>query len=587
LLENQILLPDIRIKNYKISMYLYPYAIAAGIIPSIVIENQSTKGLDYFLLWGFLKLVGFTALYLFWLSIKRLLAKIGTERLSLPQIALVGALGGVIQVVVILLGIPLIGLTSDVSSLKRILGSLIAATFWLPIQSVAGRNFSRYRRQRLSLLKSLGEFAEMRLAQSGFLANLRRTLQSEIQLQLHTTSAIAKKAFDEATVANEGDISNIPAIIREIASGPFRQLSHSLARTNATNSDSKSFRSNFYLFREALWESVHTRPLNPYWFSGFLLVLSGAQALKNPSIGFFIWVTVTLFILTFGIQWAGLWAFARIRDFKIELLLLVTGANIFIPILFVFLMKPFESEWFGYTSFPRNLWLFPIAVTTMTIVGYIAQAGILNREQMQAYLRKRIDIERDFADEINFEILKTSRLWGKHIHGRVQSRLNASALMLEQAQERGDIVAITAALSQVRNVLETPGQGFVGAHRVLEKEIEYRVSLWSSLVKISVEIAPEVFNFEMLSVQTVGDLIEEAFSNSVRHGGASNVKLFLANESDKNLFIKVVDDGQGALKKNPGFGIRLYDSETSGNWTLLRNARRNETILELRIRVSD
>gem|GEM_PF-3762358 len=587
MLENQILLPDIRIKNYKISMFLYPYAIAAGIIPSIVIENQATEGLDYFLLWGFLKLIAFTALYLFWLSIKRLLAKMGTERLSLPQIALVGALGGVIQVVVILLGIPLIGLTSDVSSVKRILGSLIAATFWLPIQSVAGRNLIRYRRQRLGLLRSLGEFEEMRLAQSGFLANLRRSLQSEIQLQLHTTSAIAKKAFDEATIANQGGTSNIPAVIREIASGPFRQLSHSLARTNFTNSDSKSFRNAFYLFREALWESIQTRPLNPYWFSGFLLVLSGAQALKNPSIGFFIWVTVTLFILTFAIQSAGFWAFSRVRDFKIELLLLVTGANIFVPILFVFFMKPIESTWFGYTNFPRNLWLFPIGVTTMTIVGYIAQAGILNREQMQEFMQKRIDIERDFADEINFEILKTSRLWSKYIHGRVQSRLNAAALMLEQAQERGDTAAITSALTQVRSVLETPGQGFAGAHRVLEKEIEYRVSLWSSLIKISVEIAPEVFTFETLSVQTVGDLIEEAFSNSVRHGGASNVELFLTSESGKNLLIKVIDDGQGALKKNPGFGIRLYDSETSGNRTLLRNARQNQTILELRIRVSD
>ena len=587
MLENQILLPDIRIQNYKISLFFYPYAIALILLPAILIEKQATDGLDYFLLWGFVKLSAFVVLYLFWLGMQRFLVRRRLENLHLSEIGFIGGLGGLIQVAVVLAEIPIIGLTSDVGSTKRILGSVIAATFWLPIQSVAGRNFIRFQRQRLGLLRSLGDFEEMRLAQSGFLSNLRRSLQAEIQLQLHTTSAIAKQTLEEATVSHEGEMTNIPTVIREIAAGPFRELSHNLSRNESNLREKAYFKSNFYLFREALWESINTRPLNPYWFSAFLLGLSGTQALKNPSISFFLWVIVTFFILTLAVQSAGLWAFSKTRGSKFELLLLITGANIFLPILFVNLAKPIETKWFGYSNFPRDLWLFPIAVTMMTIVGHTAQAGILTRDQMQEFMKRRIDLERGFSDEINFEILKTSRMWAKYIHGRVQSSLNAAALMLEQAQERGDTAAITVALSQVRNVLDTPGQGFVGAHRVLEKEIEYRVSLWSSLVQIKVVIDPKVLDFETLSVPTVGDLIEEAFSNSVRHGGASNIELFLSNESDKNLFIKVVDDGQGTLKKNPGFGIRLYDSETNGNWTLLRNARKNQTVLELRIRVSD
>ena len=139
MLENQILLPDIRIQNYKISLFFYPYAIALILLPAILIEKQATDGLDYFLLWGFVKLSAFVVLYLFWLGMQRFLVRRRVENLHLSEIGFIGGLGGLIQVAVVLAEIPIIGLTSDVGSTKRILGSVIAATFWLPIQSVAGR----------------------------------------------------------------------------------------------------------------------------------------------------------------------------------------------------------------------------------------------------------------------------------------------------------------------------------------------------------------------------------------------------------------------------------------------------------------
>ena len=66
---------------------------------------------------------------------------------------------------------------------------------------------------------------------------------------------------------------------------------------------------------------------------------------------------------------------------------------------------------------------------------------------------------------------------------------------------------------------------------------------------------------------TLVDVVAEAVTNAVRHGGAEAVAVRLAEAGDGRLALEVADDGRAAERGTPGMGSQLLD-EVSPDWSL-------------------
>jgi signal transduction histidine kinase len=58
--------------------------------------------------------------------------------------------------------------------------------------------------------------------------------------------------------------------------------------------------------------------------------------------------------------------------------------------------------------------------------------------------------------------------------------------------------------------------------------------------------------------KTVSEILYEAVSNSVRHGGATAISIAL-NADEKNIILTIIDDGKGLSNlPTPGAGFRKF-----------------------------
>jgi glucose-6-phosphate-specific signal transduction histidine kinase len=82
------------------------------------------------------------------------------------------------------------------------------------------------------------------------------------------------------------------------------------------------------------------------------------------------------------------------------------------------------------------------------------------------------------------------------------------------------------------------------------------------------------------SIKDVGDCVEEAILNAVRHGDCSAIDIQIL-EKDTTVSMVITNDGRGFSNKPRGFGSSIYEEVTRGDWKLWRDEKNKSTILEL------
>jgi len=113
----------------------------------------------------------------------------------------------------------------------------------------------------------------------------------------------------------------------------------------------------------------------------------------------------------------------------------------------------------------------------------------------------------------------------------------------------------------------------------LEEEIATHCALWEPLIDIShsVDYQGSVLTARVQSA--LGDVIEEAISNAVRHGGATAVTITGARLESDQLTLAIRDNGVGITPASRGFGSEVFDRLAGDNWSLAREG--DETVLLL------
>jgi hypothetical protein len=183
----------------------------------------------------------------------------------------------------------------------------------------------------------------------------------------------------------------------------------------------------------------------------------------------------------------------------------------------------------------------------------------------------------NFSQDIDQERIKTiaasrliadeSRRAANLLHGAVQTKLVACAIAIDQAISTEDVGKISEAISQALFVLKSPlsEQGF-GA--TLTEEIHRKAELWGEICAISITIDSLITASSPDVILLAGRIIEEAISNSIRHGRAKLILISLKKSSDELIEISVVDDGVGPQGGKPSLGSALLDQASGGRWSL-------------------
>jgi hypothetical protein len=515
--------------------------------------------------------VGFTLVYIFWIYVARALLYFDKDRLSRVQIMTIGAIGGLIMAVSQSILSWVFDIPLQTSFVMRAIGNIVVAAFWLPLQSVVVGSFRRYARLKLEIREAFLQQESVQITRRRALEEYRRKIEEDIQDKLKVTTSEANKLFSSL---NTKGSDRLPGYLRVISDEYFRLTAHKMeSQIKLREARFSNMKSNFHEFRAALLESVATRPLNPVWFAIVIVVTitvpltAKAQYLLIPQI------VLATGLSAFLIQLLLLKSFKYIDNYQRFATVVATIASTALPIILAH-MIPNNDPSLG------NHIAYFVVVITVTFLGHIAQAGILKEDELRERSLKELMKFKDSEKEQNAEFSKITRDWAKYIHGNYTTKLESAALAIETAISAEDLEATEIAIKEVERTLKGESMRSISSPEILIDEVKERCLNWQGLIEINIDnnVGSEIK--VAASVRDVGDCVEEAILNAVRHGDCSTIGIQIF-EKMSSVCIVLSNDGNGFSGKPKGFGSSIFEEATGGNWKLWRDERNQSTILEL------
>jgi two-component sensor histidine kinase len=170
----------------------------------------------------------------------------------------------------------------------------------------------------------------------------------------------------------------------------------------------------------------------------------------------------------------------------------------------------------------------------------------------------------------NNETVRLSNDMAKYLHGNLQSRLMASAFAIEAAGNAQDSLALSAEIEKARQSIATPFDQFT-SHELghVSEELSRLLVMWEGVLSTELVLSSSDEDVSKVDTRNIIHVVEEAFSNALRHGLATEVKVLLA-PTNAGVSLTVIDNGIGPRDGSPGLGSSLFNSIAGSNWSLSR-----------------
>jgi two-component sensor histidine kinase len=166
-----------------------------------------------------------------------------------------------------------------------------------------------------------------------------------------------------------------------------------------------------------------------------------------------------------------------------------------------------------------------------------------------------------------------SHQWAIFIHGKILTRLAATALKLETLAKQENSKAFDETLDTLESLLADPAAEFDETPRDLQAEVNTRLQPWQGLLEINLYIDPALQSVKNSRVRDLGEVMEELLSNSIRHGKAKKIDLKLVPSGKNEIEIISTDDSTvepPAKSQNAGLGTRIFNLASDGRWSITR-----------------
>ena len=243
---------------------------------------------------------------------------------------------------------------------------------------------------------------------------------------------------------------------------------------------------------------------------------------------------------------------------------------------------PMISNLLGQVINPDPNTRYPIYITGLTVpISYYIFIKVLQvlhphalelirNDELKASEALQEAVTKVVSDEFSHAL---SHRWAIFIHGKILTRLAATALKLETASQAGDSQSFNTAVDSLLNLLKNPDAEFEQKISVLETEVSSRLDPWLGLLDVDLHIDQELKSVRNERVRELGEVIEEIISNSMRHGKAQKVDLRVIKSGERDIQIIAVDNATIAppeFQGRYGLGTRIFNLASDGRWSITR-----------------
>ena len=251
-------------------------------------------------------------------------------------------------------------------------------------------------------------------------------------------------------------------------------------------------------------------------------------------------------------------------------LICLTG---FIPGIFHVIGQAIYSD--PETKYPLFIVLFTLPLSYYIFMKIIQvlhphSLELIRSDQLKASSALQDAVDKVVSDEFSHAL---SHRWAVFIHGKILTRLAATALKLETATNVGNSQVFGSTVDSLLELLKNPDAEFEHDSMNLKSEVSSRLDPWIGLLDVDLHIDAELESITNPRVRELGEVIEELVSNSMRHGKAQKLSLRVTSSGDNGVRIKAIDDSSVApvdTNSRYGLGTRIFNLASDGRWSIER-----------------
>jgi hypothetical protein len=472
------------------------------------------------------------------------------------------------------LGVELVGAERRVGII------LLQGCFWFPTFIIVGslrseifHHFKEYEQRLIIATRARGR-------KSDEFVSIRMGLQDQIRRELTTSCNALIESISQVRNRSGNLAAENQAIQPHLLGDDLRKLSMKLETFGSEQQGSKilgqNFRSVSLLIKQFRILYATTARSAPLSRSAYALVL---LALITPPI--INYSTLTEALISYPIMILTITAAAHVISKALasnsphalrnsSILIYLTGCLPMISNLIGQVINPDPNQ--KYPIYITGL-IFPISYYIFVKVLQVLHPRsleLIRNDELQASAALQEAVTKVVSDEFSHAL---SHRWAIFIHGKILTRLAATALKLETAANAGDSQVFESTVDSLLNLLKNPDAEFEQLDTDLETEVSSRLDPWLGLLDVDLHIDQELKSVRNDRVRELGEVIEEIISNSMRHGKAQKVALRVSKSGDRDIQIIASDDATIAppeVQSRYGLGTRIFNLASDGRWSITR-----------------
>ena len=573
-----------------------PIVIFLAVIPNTAVELHYADSTRAVLLWIFIKVaalsVWFTPLY----GLKAIFSKLGIRKINLFTGGAIGAVIGACAGMFVYYCADYFNLHVYGETLsRRTVSTAIIGFTGMPMVLVLSASVTKIREVAFGKEGSPQSLIRQNFRKTGYYQSYLRKSSNLIESEL---SMLAQSLSQEISLLASDERSalvNAEKIVEKLGTQDFRSLSNRIDKLSQVPSRKRNFglrwltfRNYFFVTLSAVYRDMKTNPLNPKVYTYVIAVCTlSIQLRNNESIENIIIFTCVTGLITFVLQSLNVlyWKQSDKQFFLVSQLILLTNIGLIYVARDYSRLLGTDLALRGQTG--RFVILLLLLFSATYILGHLGNAGVtatVDLFRVREFSRATERIEEEMLQD---QTRLIGRKWAVHIHGKIQTRISATALSIKQAVAQNNSSALMRAVSSIQSTLAEPSAGMISIDRNLKSEIEARCAPWQGLVDYKLTIEPKMESLTGSQVRVAGDVIEEVISNAARHGGATKLEIKFSTNKRGDIDVLVEDNSvtppPEIFQRGVGLGATIFTAASFGRWSLERDKNRGITVFKIKI----
>ena len=540
--RSSLLIRSLKSPKWELDLYLYFSIIF--LFPSSLSEKSVTSSFTHFWHWSLVKFIQLVISYLFFRAVQNFINRSGRRNLYLYQIALIGFVGGSASTIVFYFTLNYSNfLNTERNYLSFLISNALMGLVWLPIccaTSVAFRRFIEMN-ELLSSKLSIKVINEIKQSQ---------LFKSAVENEDRITSNQIIKIIENSK--GKDDIKN------GLKSAGFKRG----IKLFAFKDEVTKFFSVRIKFLTVNRYSIQHKPLNPLYFTFILTFIVALSVFKNDQ-SYHALVIVSYFaVYTYFFHSLQMIFYRKVKNW-VWLATLCDVLNLLVLIATGYVLNEYYDFFATFNTSMTTTYITVVFLYFfLYFTGHISQSASIKYWEHKKNLEKYLNSDSFKLKILNQELEKDGLKWEQIIHGKLQSRMISKSVKEKSGSDDQFIAEIKDLITQS---LDTTSKNTANPTQI----IELVSKPWSAVIDIQSEIDQSIAK-QVLSpsvTQTVTDVLEEAITNAVKHGGAERMWLVIKADSSNSLQIQVKNNGAPVGKiKRQSIGTKLFNQ--SGIWSI-------------------